>query len=192
VDIIRKYLPEWGNLVTEHTWYALTDKWILTQKLGIPKIQFTDHMKLKKKEDQSVNATVLLKKGEQNTHGWKYGHKVWSRDWRKGNPETIPPENPSHIQTPNPDTIADANKCLLTGAWDSCLPRGSARAWQIQRQMLAANYWSEHGIPSEEDKGMTEGAEEDWNPKGKTISTNQTPELPGTKPPIKEYTWRDP
>jgi hypothetical protein len=36
--------------------YALTDKWILAQKLGIPKIQFTDHMKLKKKEDQSVDA----------------------------------------------------------------------------------------------------------------------------------------
>ena len=35
--------------------YALTDKWILAQKLGIPKIQFTDHMKLKKKEDQSVD-----------------------------------------------------------------------------------------------------------------------------------------
>jgi hypothetical protein len=25
-------------------------------------------------------------------------------------------EDPSHIQTPNPDTIVDANKCLLTGA----------------------------------------------------------------------------
>jgi hypothetical protein len=32
------------------------------------------------------------------------------------------------------------------------------------------------------------------NPIGKTtISTNQTPpELPGTQPPTKEYTWRDP
>ena len=39
----------------EHTWYILTDKWILAQKLRIPKIQFTDHMKLKK-EDQSVCA----------------------------------------------------------------------------------------------------------------------------------------
>jgi hypothetical protein len=29
--------------------------WILAQKLGIPKIQFTDHMKVKKKEDQSVD-----------------------------------------------------------------------------------------------------------------------------------------
>ena len=32
-----------------------SDKWILAQKLRIPNIQFTDHMKLKKKEDQSVD-----------------------------------------------------------------------------------------------------------------------------------------
>ena len=26
------YHPEWGKTITkEHTWYALTDKWILTQ-----------------------------------------------------------------------------------------------------------------------------------------------------------------
>ena len=30
------YHPEWGNLITkEHTWYALTDKWILALKLRI-------------------------------------------------------------------------------------------------------------------------------------------------------------
>jgi hypothetical protein len=55
MDGTRKYHPELGNPITkEHTWYALTDKWILTQKLGIPKIQiirFTDQIKLKK-EDQ--------------------------------------------------------------------------------------------------------------------------------------------
>ena len=46
--------PDGGNPITkEHTCYALTDKWILVQKPGIPKIKFTDHMKLKK-EDQSV------------------------------------------------------------------------------------------------------------------------------------------
>jgi hypothetical protein len=42
---------------------ALTDKWILAQKLRIPKIQFTKHMKLKKKEDQSVDNLVLLIEG---------------------------------------------------------------------------------------------------------------------------------
>jgi hypothetical protein len=34
-------------------------------KHGIPKIQFTEHMKLKKKKDKSVDALVLLKKGNK-------------------------------------------------------------------------------------------------------------------------------
>jgi hypothetical protein len=42
--------------------HALTDKWILAQKFGIPKIQFTDHMKLKKKKDHSVDTWVLLRR----------------------------------------------------------------------------------------------------------------------------------
>ena len=46
----------------EHTWYVLTDKWILTQKFRIPKKLFTDLMKLKNKEDLSVGASVLLRK----------------------------------------------------------------------------------------------------------------------------------
>ena len=38
---IRKYLPECHNPITEkHTWYALTDKWILAKKLRIAMIQF--------------------------------------------------------------------------------------------------------------------------------------------------------
>jgi hypothetical protein len=66
MDGTRKYHPEWGNPITkEHTWYALTDKWILAQKLGIPKIQFTNHMKLKKKEDQSVDTSIFLRRGNK-------------------------------------------------------------------------------------------------------------------------------
>jgi hypothetical protein len=61
----------------EHTWYALTYKWVLAQKFGIPKIQFRDHMKLKKKEDQNVDASS---NEGQNTHRRKYRDKVWSRD----------------------------------------------------------------------------------------------------------------
>ena len=56
-------LSEVTQIIKGHTWYALTDKWILAQKLGIPKIQFIDYMKLKKKEDESVGASVLLRKG---------------------------------------------------------------------------------------------------------------------------------
>jgi hypothetical protein len=56
---------EWGNSITkEHTWYGLTDKWILAQKLGIPKIQFAKHMELKK-EEQCVDTLILLGRGNK-------------------------------------------------------------------------------------------------------------------------------
>jgi hypothetical protein len=48
-------LSEVTQITNEHTWYVVTDKWILTQKLGIPN---TDPMKLKK-EEQSVDVSVL-------------------------------------------------------------------------------------------------------------------------------------
>jgi hypothetical protein len=62
MDGTRKYHPECGKPITkEYTWYALTDKWILAQNLRIPKIQFTDHMKLKK-EDKGVDVLVFLRR----------------------------------------------------------------------------------------------------------------------------------
>jgi hypothetical protein len=49
MDRTRKYHPEWGNpFAKEHTWYVLTDKWILAQKLQEIKILFTDYMKFNK------------------------------------------------------------------------------------------------------------------------------------------------
>jgi hypothetical protein len=117
-----------------------------------------------------------FKKGEQNTHRRKYGEKLWSRDWRKGHPESAPPENPTHIQSPKPETIEDAKKCLLMEVWYNCLLRGSARAWQIQRQMLAANHWTELGVPDGRVGEGTEGAEGVYSPtEGATLSTGQTP-----------------
>jgi hypothetical protein len=63
MDGTRKYHPEWGNpIAKERTWYALTDKWILAPKLQITKIQFADHMKLKKKKDQNMGASFLPKR----------------------------------------------------------------------------------------------------------------------------------
>jgi hypothetical protein len=32
---------------------------------------------------------------------------VWNRDRRKGHPETAPPRDPSHVQSPNPDAIVE-------------------------------------------------------------------------------------
>jgi hypothetical protein len=42
----------------------------------MPKIQFTDHMKLKKK----YGYIDPSKKGKQNTHERRYSDNVWSRD----------------------------------------------------------------------------------------------------------------
>jgi hypothetical protein len=76
VDESRKYHPEIGNSVTkEHTWYRLIEKWILTQKLRIPKIQFTNH---KKKEDQCVDASFLLRRRNKLLTG-RNMETVWSR-----------------------------------------------------------------------------------------------------------------
>jgi tRNA U34 2-thiouridine synthase MnmA/TrmU len=46
---------------THNGMYAFTEKWLIAQKFRIPKIQFTDH----KKEDQSVEALVLLRRGKK-------------------------------------------------------------------------------------------------------------------------------
>jgi hypothetical protein len=60
--------------------------------------------------------------------------------------------------------------------------------------MLTANHWTEHGDPNGGVRERTEGAERVCSPIGRTtISTNQTPpDLHRTKPPTKEYTWREP
>jgi hypothetical protein len=39
--------------------------WILAQKLGILKKQFTNHMNINKKEDQSVDTSILLRRGNK-------------------------------------------------------------------------------------------------------------------------------
>jgi hypothetical protein len=38
---------------------------MLTQKLGIPKKPFTKHKKLKKREDQIVDTSILLRRGNK-------------------------------------------------------------------------------------------------------------------------------
>jgi hypothetical protein len=66
MDGTRKYHSDWGKpIIKEHTWYVLTDEWILAQKFGIPKIQLTDHMKFMKKEYHNLDTSVLLRSGNK-------------------------------------------------------------------------------------------------------------------------------
>jgi hypothetical protein len=73
-------------------------------------------VQLRKKEDHSVDTSVLLRRGIKIPNGRRYRYKVWSRNERKSYPGTVAPRDPSHIQLPNPDSIVDANKLLVTGA----------------------------------------------------------------------------
>ena len=50
----------------------LTAKWMLAQKLRIPKIKFTDYMKLKKK-DKKCGCFSPSWKGEPKPHRRRYG-----------------------------------------------------------------------------------------------------------------------
>jgi hypothetical protein len=53
--------------------------WIFGKEHGITMIQLTDHMKLMRKEDKRVDASVLLRRGEQNNQG-NTGTKSGSED----------------------------------------------------------------------------------------------------------------
>jgi hypothetical protein len=71
-------------------------------------------MKLKNKEDQNVDTLFFLRMG--NKIPWKeLQRQNLELRWKKDHPETAPPRDPSHKQPLNPDTIAYANKILLTG-----------------------------------------------------------------------------
>jgi hypothetical protein len=74
-------------------------------------------MKLKKKEDYSVDTSILLTRGIKIPIGGNTETKFGAETEGKViHTVTVPPGDPSHIQLPNPDTIVNANKCLLTGA----------------------------------------------------------------------------
>jgi hypothetical protein len=69
MDLENIILSEVTQVTKEYTWYVVMDKWIVGKEHGIPTIQLTDHMKLKRKEDQRVDASVLLSGGNNIIKG---------------------------------------------------------------------------------------------------------------------------
>jgi hypothetical protein len=63
--------------------YVLTDKWTLAQKFRIPMIQFTDHMKPKKKEDQNMYASVVFRRVNKILTGGNMETKCGAETERK-------------------------------------------------------------------------------------------------------------
>jgi len=88
------------------------------------------------------------------------------------------------------DKMDEAKKCRPTGARCRSLLRDTARIQQIQRRMPAANHWTENRTPVE---GIRERTGRAWKGSRPLMNNNaKQPELPGTKPLPKDYTWTDP
>jgi hypothetical protein len=62
-------------------------------------------MKLKKVEDQSVDASVLLRRGNKILMGGNTETLCGAEAEGKAIQRLFPTGDPSHIQTPNPDTL---------------------------------------------------------------------------------------
>jgi hypothetical protein len=73
-------------------------------------------MKLKKKGDQSVDTSVLLRRGNKIPMEGVTETKCGTETEGKAIQRLPYLGDPSHIHSPNPDNIVDAKKCLLTGA----------------------------------------------------------------------------
>ena len=196
MDGTRKYHPEWNNPITkEHTWYVLTDKWILTQKLRIPKIQFTEHMKVKKKEDQSVDASVLLRRGDKIPTGGDTETKCGAKTEGKAI-QSLPHLGIHPIYSHQTQILLwmPSSACWqepnIAVYWES-LPEPDKYRGGYSHPTIGLRT----GSPMEEvEKGPKDlkgfaapQEEQQYEP-----TSTPPPELPGTKPPTKEYTWRNP
>jgi hypothetical protein len=78
--------------------------------------QFAKHMKLKRKDDQSVDTSILLRRGNKICMEGVTETRCGAET--KGMTSQRLPHLGIHPfkQPQNPDTIVDANKSLLTGA----------------------------------------------------------------------------
>jgi hypothetical protein len=78
-----------------------------------PKVQNTQDTIHRLHEVQEEGRSRSFLEGETK-YPWEEIQRQSVEQRNKGHPETAPPGDPS-LQTPKPETIADAKKCLLTG-----------------------------------------------------------------------------
>jgi len=166
--------PEWGNPITErHTWYALTDKWLLTQSLNYQRYNTQTMWSSRRRMIKVQNIHYFLKGGTKIFIGLdmeiEFGAATEGRDilslyhmWYK---------------------INEAKKgIILAGSGYICLLRDTVRTCQIQRQMLVANYLTEKGTNIGGIRERIERAEGASNSIRTTMPTNQSSQWPNHSP----------
>jgi hypothetical protein len=106
-------------------------------------------MKLKKKEDQNVDTSLLIKMWNKITMEGVTETKF--RAWPEGMTiQRLPHLGIHPINNHQIHSLGRCQQSLLTGNLYSCLLRGSSSAWQIQKVMHTVIHWMEHKVPSEE------------------------------------------
>jgi hypothetical protein len=111
--------------------------------------------------------------------------------WRKDRPKTSPPGYPSYTQTRHYcgcQQLLTDRSLLQLFPWEALPVPDKYRGACSQPTTEVRHRFTSGGA-----RERTQGAEGVCSPRvGATIWTNQyLPELPGTKPPTKEYTWRN-
>jgi len=140
----------------------------------LPKIQFTDHMKLKKKDDQSVGASVLLRRGSKNIHkgnvATKFGAKTEGEDIQR-----LPHLGIHLIYSHQTQTlllmarIISWQKPDIAVSWEA-LPDHDKYTWW----MLIVNHWTESRVPNGGIRESIEWSEGVYNLIRTAIPTNQS------------------
>jgi len=97
-------------------------------------------MKLKKNENQNVDALILLRRRFKILKGGNTGRKSGAETKGQTIEKMLLHGDLYHNQPPNSVPIADAKKCLFIRASYACLLRVSATALLTQKRMLAANH----------------------------------------------------
>jgi len=68
--------------------------------------------------------------------------------------------DPSHIQSPNPDTIyCGCQQDLADRSLIQLVPERLCQCLKIQKWMLTVIHWTEHRVPNEGARERTHGAE---------------------------------
>ena len=136
-------------------------------------------MKLKKKEDQSVDTSLLLRMGNKIPMGGvtetKFRAETEARTIQR-----LPHQGIHPIYNHQTQTLLHMPERFCWQDPDIALLWGYVSAWQIQKWMLTVIFWMEHRDRNEEARESTQGAKGVCNPiGGTTIWTNQYPHPQG-------------
>jgi len=138
--------------------------------LELPKMQCMDQLNSRRIAKVPILHS-FFRRGTNIHRRWK-GGKVYSRNWRISHSEPAP--DVAHIITAiKLDEMDEAKKCMLTGTEYRSILRDTARTCQIQRQMLAANHWTENGTTVAGIRERTKRDEGACNPIRTIMPTNQ-------------------